>query len=931
MTNLTAGQWNNGLLATADQGYSDSANAFSGAFSLFGGPPDYDFYEADLSGSGNVTNINGTGFSIRNYVDHGGGGVSFDLFVPLAAIGSSGYFYELCDSTGEAYNSDGYNVLAPPNPRIVRPFVMPDGVTWKLPIDYGTGTSPVIGTFGVGWTPKIGGVAKAFSGVALDADNNGFTATCTTQALKTDTLTLDYAPAGIADSGSHDMLAFTGLSVINYAGKITFLTALFDGAIYINNGATHYTVNHTIPAGSKVLFFATWHAMTGVTDSRGNTYTSDIDAFGRQAISIWSANIETALEVGDTLTANSTNRGLAYAAAWFGIKPAGYLGANVYNDIDESAIRNTALPPIDVLGGSLLLDVYADNNIEMYISGYDPNPPLYTFNDADNGTVNDLMVMAVYPASDSTVTMSLYNESGEGSFSANKTHIGQEFLFGVETMPTLTAGVPNNLTGPTSGGDESSYRVQLLQDGATQLIYIFGSDPHSSLGWTFASFAPGSITVTPPLSAANDGHTYNLFWSDSSGNSQNYYPSQMGSFTVVPGDTDTTPPTPSSASINSAGTTLTVHWTETGSAPVLPSTGGTGLSLAGLSHGAATLSSVNTTGTVTTATISRAIFSDETPTLSGTSTNFTDSADAPNAVADFSGFAITNDSTDTYVPPAPDAPSAPSLSVMSSTAIDVTTPAYGANTASWDLQRAPDSSGSPGTWATTDVGAAASSTVHVTGLSPGAKYWFRLVAHGDGGATNGASASATAKPSAPTAPTLTAVSGSRIDVAVPALSGGAAAYDVQRAPDVSGSPGSWATVQSSATPSSAFHDSGLSAGTTYWYRLAAIDGGGATYGASGSATTLATDTAAPAYASSATASDGTYVDVTFTETGSPPLLPATGVTGFTVKANGAARAVSSAVRHADTVIRLTLASPVSRWDVVSVEYDAATGNVTDSA
>jgi fibronectin type 3 domain-containing protein len=218
-----------------------------------------------------------------------------------------------------------------------------------------------------------------------------------------------------------------------------------------------------------------------------------------------------------------------------------------------------------------------------------------------------------------------------------------------------------------------------------------------------------------------------------------------------------------------------------------------------------------------------------------------------------------------------------------------------------------------------------------TSPSVGVNYDYIVTALGPGG-ESAVSDIVTATPLAPSAPTVTAVNQTHVDVAVLALAGGAVSYDVQRAPDVSGAPGSWATVDTGATPSAAFHDSGLTVGTTYWYRLVAVNSGGGTApGASRSATTMPTDTTAPAYASSVTSGDGTYIDVTFTEAGSPPLLPATGVTGFTVKANGAARGIASAVRHAATVIRLTLASPVSRWDVVTVEYDAGTGNVTDSA
>jgi hypothetical protein len=114
---------------------------------------------------------------------------------------------------------------------------------------------------------------------------------------------------------------------------------------------------------------------------------------------------------------------------------------------------------------------------------------------------------------------------------------------------------------------------------------------------------------------------------------------------------DITAPTFASSSIDSLGTTLTLHWKEIGSPPV---TGTTGLMLSGLGHGSATLSNVSTTGTTTTATISRKIYSDESPTLSYASStgNFSDANPTPHTLASFTGGQIINNSVQTYKAPA---------------------------------------------------------------------------------------------------------------------------------------------------------------------------------------------------------------------------------------------------------------------------------------
>ena len=117
-----------------------------------------------------------------------------------------------------------------------------------------------------------------------------------------------------------------------------------------------------------------------------------------------------------------------------------------------------------------------------------------------------------------------------------------------------------------------------------------------------------------------------------------------------------TPPVPNGPSIDTAGTTLTLPWTISQGTAIAPSSdsGTGGLSLSGLAHGAATISAVTSTGTTTTATISRAISSDETPTLNYTPGDFADNLiplldgtlySGSHVASEFSGVAITNNST----------------------------------------------------------------------------------------------------------------------------------------------------------------------------------------------------------------------------------------------------------------------------------------------
>lgn len=88
------------------------------------------------------------------------------------------------------------------------------------------------------------------------------------------------------------------------------------------------------------------------------------------------------------------------------------------------------------------------------------------------------------------------------------------------------------------------------------------------------------------------------------------------------------------------------------------------------------------------------------------------------------------------------------------------------------------------------------------------------------------------------------------------------------------------------------------------------------------------DSTPPTFASASVPTNGNSIAVVLTEADSAPILPASGVTGFTVLVNGTARSISSATASGTTVT-LNLASPIYQGETVTVSY--APGNVTDSA
>ena len=208
---------------------------------------------------------------------------------------------------------------------------------------------------------------------------------------------------------------------------------------------------------------------------------------------------------------------------------------------------------------------------------------------------------------------------------------------------SYTAPGPTTATvaGPTSGAvaTASTYFTVTLNTAAlTGGVSVslassgsgdsFGPNPlviaSGSTSGTFTltpSTAPGARTITPTASGITFSPT-----------------------TLTYTGLDVTPPVVATASVNTAGTTLTIGFTEAGSPPVLPASGATGFTLSA-SGGAVTLSSPAISGTTYTATTSRAIYNGEIITLAYSPGNVTDSATSPNALVAFSLSAVTNNST----------------------------------------------------------------------------------------------------------------------------------------------------------------------------------------------------------------------------------------------------------------------------------------------
>jgi fibronectin type 3 domain-containing protein len=176
----------------------------------------------------------------------------------------------------------------------------------------------------------------------------------------------------------------------------------------------------------------------------------------------------------------------------------------------------------------------------------------------------------------------------------------------------------------------------------------------------------------------------------------------------------------------------------------------------------------------------------------------------------------------------PSTPIGVSAATASQTEIDVTwTPSAGAT--SYVVSRGAGAGGpySP-------VGTSSGTTFNDTGLAAGTTYYYVVQASDSGGTSpDSADASATTIPSTPTAVVASAASQAQINVSW-AASQGATSYVVSRG---SQSGGPYTPVASPV--SSSFQDTGLAAGTTYYYVVQATDSGGTSpASAQASATTI---------------------------------------------------------------------------------------------
>ncbi|MGO8672052.1 MAG: fibronectin type III domain-containing protein, partial [Capsulimonadaceae bacterium] len=181
--------------------------------------------------------------------------------------------------------------------------------------------------------------------------------------------------------------------------------------------------------------------------------------------------------------------------------------------------------------------------------------------------------------------------------------------------------------------------------------------------------------------------------------------------------------------------------------------------------------------------------------------------------------ALSNEASATPEPPIPAAPTALTAAAGNAQVALAWTASTGATT--YNVYRGTATGGEASTAIATGITGAAYTN---TGLTNGTTYFYKVAAVNGGGTSPLSNeASATPEPPVPAAPTALAATPGNAQVALSwVASFGATSYDVYRG-TASNAEGS--TPVGTAT-STAYTDTGLTNGTTYYYKVAAVNGGG---------------------------------------------------------------------------------------------------------
>ncbi|MDZ7367935.1 MAG: fibronectin type III domain-containing protein [candidate division KSB1 bacterium] len=225
--------------------------------------------------------------------------------------------------------------------------------------------------------------------------------------------------------------------------------------------------------------------------------------------------------------------------------------------------------------------------------------------------------------------------------------------------------------------------------------------------------------------------------------------------------------------------------------------------------------------------------------------------------------AYSNEANATTLPNPPAAPSSLTATAISQTQIDL---AWSDNANNEDGFKIESKIGAAGTYAEIATVGANVTNFSNTGLAAGTEYFYRVRAFNNGGhSAYSNEANATTLPNPPAAPsslTATAISQTQIDLAWSDNAGNEDGFKIESKIGAAGTYAEIATVGANVTN---FSNTGLAAGTEYFYRVRAFNNGGhSAYSNEANATTLPNPPAAPS-SLTATAISQTQIDLAWSD------------------------------------------------------------------
>ncbi|HUJ10125.1 MAG TPA: fibronectin type III domain-containing protein [Verrucomicrobiae bacterium] len=204
------------------------------------------------------------------------------------------------------------------------------------------------------------------------------------------------------------------------------------------------------------------------------------------------------------------------------------------------------------------------------------------------------------------------------------------------------------------------------------------------------------------------------------------------------------------------------------------------------------------------------------------------------------GFSPYSNQANATAPSQPGAPSNLTAMASSESRVDLFWTDNSNNEYGFLIERAPDNGGIPDAWALITTASVNAVGYSDNGLTPNAKYWYRVRAYNVGGysAYSDEASATTLLITAPSGLYAVALSTNTIQLGWSDNSAYEDGYKIERAADTNGAPDVWAQIATVNSNLGSYADAGLLDGTRYWYRVRAYNAlGNSDYAGPVSATT----------------------------------------------------------------------------------------------